>query len=168
MKLVVNGVEAEIPNETGGSTPVKALTKAEYSTLPEAEKQADVLYVVTDDEPETGSGSNGAIYSAEETRIGMWFGKPLYRKVISIVLSNETITHIPISADIIVRRGEIYVGTATGQEDVIPGIFQLIAIEASNWVSWYFDRTNHRFTIWSGKYKNASAYIIAEYTKTTD
>lgn len=68
-------------------TPVKPVTKAEYDALPEADKQSDTMYAITDDNEDGGSsgGSGGGsyeeIYSTEETRIGTWIdGKPVYRK----------------------------------------------------------------------------------------
>ena len=73
-------------------TPVKTvLTQAEFDALPEAERNKG-LYVISD-----GSGSGGSsggvtnnVYSEEETLIGIWMGKPLYRRVLSFVFDTET------------------------------------------------------------------------------
>ncbi len=68
------------------AVPTKVLTLAEYNALSKEEKQADMLYAITDDRP-GGSGSGGGgggagNYSTEETRVGTWIdGKPLYRRV---------------------------------------------------------------------------------------
>lgn len=68
----------------GSGTPVSVLTKAEYDALTDAEKQADVMYAITDDASGGGGGSSGGeVYSTEETRIGTWIdGKPLYSRVV--------------------------------------------------------------------------------------
>ena len=87
MKLVLNGESVEF-SEGGGGLPegtvaVKPLTQAEYDALTDEEKQADVVYAITDD---AGSESGAVVpseevYSTEETRIGIWVdGKPIYRK----------------------------------------------------------------------------------------
>lgn len=92
MKIAINGEILEVSG--GGALPegtvaVKPLTQAEYDALTDAEKQADVVYAITDD---GGSGSGGdsseEIYSTEEVRIGTWIdGKPLYRRVVHIPVS---------------------------------------------------------------------------------
>lgn len=72
----------------GVALPTKAVTKAEYEALTEAEKQAEVLYAVTDDAPGGGSGASGNVYSTEEHRIGTWIdGKPLYQKTVDSPLT---------------------------------------------------------------------------------
>ena len=91
MKIAINGEILEVSG--GGALPegtvaVKPLTQAEYDALTDAEKQADVVYAITDDAG-SGGGSGEEIYSTEETRIGTWIdGKPLYRKVFSFVISD--------------------------------------------------------------------------------
>lgn len=72
-------------------TPVKTvLTQAEFDALPEIERNKG-LYVISD-----GSGSGGSsggvtnnVYSEEETLIGTWMGKPLYRRVLSHVFDDD-------------------------------------------------------------------------------
>ena len=68
----------------GVALPAKTVTEAEYNALTEAEKQAEVLYAITDDAPGGGGVPGGGceVYSTEETRIGTWInGKPLYRRI---------------------------------------------------------------------------------------
>ena len=83
MKISINGEILEVSGLPEGAVPVKPLTKAEYDALTDAEKQADVVYAITDD---GGSGSSSGdsseeIYSTEEVRIGTWIdGKPLNGK----------------------------------------------------------------------------------------
>ena len=93
MKIAINGEILEVSG--GGALPagtvaVKPLTQAEYDALTDEEKQADVVYAITDD---GGSGSSSGdsseeIYSTEEVRIGTWIdGKPLYRRVVTGVVT---------------------------------------------------------------------------------
>lgn len=85
MKIIINGEIVEVAE--GGScpsTPVTPITSAEYEALSDADKQADVTYLITDDNEggDSGGGSSEEIYSTEEVRIGRWIdGRPLYRKV---------------------------------------------------------------------------------------
>lgn len=85
MKIAINGEILEVSGLPEGAVPVKPLTKAEYDALTDEERQADVVYAITDDAG-SSSGSGGSseeVYSTEETRIGTWIdGKPLYRKVV--------------------------------------------------------------------------------------
>lgn len=57
-----DGVEitqTETGPEISVSLPTKTVTKTEYNALTDAEKQAEVLYAVTDDSPGGGSGDGG-------------------------------------------------------------------------------------------------------------
>ena len=100
MKIAINGEILEVSGGGGlpeGTVAVKPLTQAEYDALTDEEKQADVVYAITDD---GGSGDSGnsseEIYSTEETRIGTWIdGKPLYRKVVSF--TEPDIVSVPSS-----------------------------------------------------------------------
>ena len=88
------------------TTPVKAMTKAEYDALTDEQKQAEVLHVITDDNGDASSGGSGSapgeVYSEEETLIGTWMGKPLYRRVLSFVFDTETVHDvISLPADIV-------------------------------------------------------------------
>lgn len=57
MKIAINGEILEVSGLPEGAVPVKPLTKAEYDALTDEERQADVVYAITDD---GGSlGSNG-------------------------------------------------------------------------------------------------------------
>lgn len=75
----------------GVALPTKTVTKAEYDALTEAEKQAEVIYAVTDDAPGGSGGSAFEVYSTEEQRIGTWIdGKPLYRITIPVHVTNTS------------------------------------------------------------------------------
>lgn len=70
------------------------LTQEEYDALPEEQKKG--IYIVDDGEEDgsddaSSESSAGEVYSTEETRIGTWIdGKPLYQKVINIVMPSIT------------------------------------------------------------------------------
>lgn len=89
MKIAINGEILKVSGGGGalpeGTVAIKPLTQAEYDALTDAEKQADVVYAITDDAGSSGSGgSSEEVYSTEETRIGTWIdGKPLYRVALS-------------------------------------------------------------------------------------
>lgn len=85
-------------------TPVKTvLTQAEFDALPEAERNKG-LYVISDGSGPGGSSGGVAnnVYSEEETLVGTWMGKPLYRRVLSFVFDTEIIHDmISLPADIV-------------------------------------------------------------------
>lgn len=124
MKIVIDGKEAEVVGGANG-IPVEAHTKAEYDALTDEQKQAEVLHVITDDNggvSSDGSGSSpGEVYSEEETLIGTWLGKPLYRRVLQISPSKfpnidstiRTASHIlPTGIQLVSFRG-FYITTAS-------------------------------------------------------
>lgn len=66
-------------NVLGVTTPVKAVTQAEYDAMPEEERGG--FKIITD--ANISLKDRGEVYSTEETLIGTWIdGKPLYRKTI--------------------------------------------------------------------------------------
>lgn len=78
MKIAINGEILEVSG--GGALPegtvaVKPLTQAEYDALTDDEKQADVVYAITDD----GGEFSSKVYSTEEKAVGVWIdGKTVY------------------------------------------------------------------------------------------
>jgi len=86
MKIVIDGKMVDVPAGQNG-IPTVPLTQAEYDALTDDEKNAEKLYLITD-AAASGSGGGGSseeVYSTEETRIGTWFGKPLYRQCLSLI-----------------------------------------------------------------------------------
>ncbi len=84
-------------------TRVKPLTKLEYETLSEEEKQADIVYILTDQVSNgNGSGNEGSsyeeVYSTGERVIGKWVdGKPLYQRTfLGTVSSSGTFPSISL------------------------------------------------------------------------
>ncbi len=93
--------------DTTDGIPVEVHTKAEYDALTDEQKQAEVLHVITDDNGDASSGGSGSapgeVYSEEETLIGTWMGKPLYRRVLSFVFDTETVHDVIYLPDDIVE-----------------------------------------------------------------
>lgn len=101
-------LQKQIDQGGGGSTSYYG-TSAEFE---EFKKRTDIPdgteYIVTDDYSEGGSSGNSNVYSLEETLIGEFLGKPLYRKVyrtsengISIATSKTSVdTYVDNKAEI--------------------------------------------------------------------
>lgn len=101
-------LQKQIDQGGGGSTSYYG-TSAEFE---EFKKRTDIPdgteYIVTDDYSDGGSSGNSNIYSLEETLIGEFLGKPLYRKVyrtaengISIATSKTSVdTYVDNKAEI--------------------------------------------------------------------
>lgn len=109
------------------STPTKTLTQAEYNALSEEEKQADILYAITDDGGSSGGGaSTGEVYSTEETQIGTWIdGKPLYRKVVQSTFASASSTWQVISppiASAVMQKISAYFRFPGGSFESIPTV----------------------------------------------
>jgi len=151
------------------STPTRTLTQAQYNALTAEEKQADVLYAVTDDGGSSGAGDSGCHnYSLEEQVVGRWIdGKPLYRKVVISALPDAINQWKPISDPI--ENGEIkmQIGTACpineGSFHIPYNDGNLITIikyrKEDNSISGFINRTDML---------KVPVNIIVYYTKTTD
>lgn len=153
------------------------LTQAEYDALPEAEKNKGV-YVVSDGEDageESGSTGPGEVYSEEETVIGTFLGKPLYRRVIRMTIpsginasTSSELLHVSIPVDNI-RTLEASVKAQSGQWCSVP---YYITADDICWVA--YNEPNHRIApnsiriIGSTNQVGRTIVITMEYTKTTD
>lgn len=150
-------------------TPNKALTSAEYEALSDAEKQADVAYIITDDNEESGGsgGTSEDIYSTEEVRIGRWIdGKPLYRKVINATTPSTKDSWSSVAPPIknaIVVMFHSYITNAYNEifDTVFTGPAGSILLKYSNATGSLFYTQNSDFI-------NRPIILILEYTKTTD
>lgn len=175
-------------------TPVRSiLTQDEYDALSETQKSKG-LYVIDDGNSGSGGGgsssSSGEVYSTEETRIGTWIdGKPLYRKVISfpegvtfeasltsyvVVVSQTTVS--ATNVDRLCRSyGAIY---NEGLVNFLPwSAFNVTANQTSpvNGLSHYYISYTNRSGVLLNRIASAGnsasfeyAYVVVEYTKTTD
>lgn len=167
----------------GVTTPVKAiLTREAFEALPETERNTG-MYVVYDEEDESstpstpgGSSSSEEVYSSEETRIGTWFGKPLYRKVftgtIPTNLTVNTITKFAVGTvankDTLVSVQGMVPTTTTDNQYTIPiyinGLWICVMIWANMLHLCVYPPSEDTISKLSGQ----QFHLIAEYTKITD
>ena len=110
----------------------------------------------------TVDGYNPFEYSTSEKKIGIWDGKPLYRKIIKDTLANN---HVTISDSYIVRISG-FVKSTHNQWWPTPGIYSDSGY--NNFI--YLNTARNGFTIdYNSYYSSSSQYeIVVEYTKTTD
>lgn len=161
--------------------PVRDLTQEEFDALPEEEKSKGLFFLPGDGE--SGGGGFNNIYSTDEVRIGTWVdGKPLYRKVVKTTFPQTkdgsgvssafaTISGVTPSTVLKTYGGCWY--CTNNYWAAIPSV--RIASSSSIDIDVYSDvgGCSFRFS-WYGSdvhYTNLSgseAYIIIEYTKTTD
>ena len=145
-------------------------TLQEYNTrLAENNTSLDDILDTVNNLPEGGSSRGSSeVYSLEETVIGTWLGKPLYRKVVDYgplpnndaVAVNHNIKdigRIVQFSGVAVRydNDTLYIPYVTFNELNMGGILIFMTNETIG-----IRTTNDR-----SKY---SAYIIVEYTKSTD
>lgn len=140
------------------SIPTKAVTSAEYNALSEHEKMADIQYIITDDNSESGGtgGASGEIYSTEEVRIGTWIdGEALYRKtVVFKATGNES--KVPISgySELVTAYGS---GISSNAKALIPSSGSSVFMNGGDIIVYLKNAT-----------VGSNITITLEYTKTTD
>lgn len=121
------------------------------------------------------STSSGEVYSAEETVIGTWFGKTLYRRTFHFTMSsavNSWQVISPLIPDVEVRKIEGICDRTSVWVDYIPvvGIVDKIFYVSAAYHKTASDGipsgfvTMHTNSIFNG----ADCYFTIEYTKTTD
>lgn len=120
-----------------------------------------------------GGGTSEEIYSTEETRIGTWFGKPLYGKGYTVSGRTSSASQLYVNLDNdpskipIKCYGEVTVGAGTVYQ--IP--FTRFGSDPNNIISFTFYRntTNGiRYVIRWDVESDFVAQFYIEYTKTTD
>lgn len=191
-KIVLNGSVVEISNAesstsvvfddtmstndagvTGVTNPVKAvLTQTEYDALPEEERNKGFYIIKGGTGNGSSSGSFKEVYSEEETVIGTWMGKPLYRKIITgVTPATNTFTEVssPIASieqlcrlDIMLNRDNSSWWT--------PCPYATSTDTGVSTLSAQVDRSTNRICMIASKpaLLNAPFTAIVEYTKTTD
>lgn len=148
---------------------VKGVTQAEYDAMTDEQKKG--LFVITDRNPGNVSGGDescsgaGEVYSTEETRIGTYFGKPLYRFCFIVQsLSYTTNIWTPIGPKIenVDWINALYASVSkkgdTPRLRVINDLSAQVAFDA-DYVKFY---SSERW------YNGTDLRIVIEYTKTTD
>lgn len=110
----------------------------------------------------TGGGTD--IYSLDETRIGTWIDRPLYRKVISLNGISGSTVNIPHGVPNIGGAIKVF-----GFISHTNGMYMIPSIEStSNYVTVVFvDATKIQLKIggWTNAFTNCPTRIVIEYTK---
>lgn len=122
---------------------------------------------------QAGGGSSEEIYSTEETRIGTWLGKPLYRKAYNFTTSSSAL-NMQIKIDNI-DYGYI---TMTDKSVLLDNIGNSKSMPMNFVTSTTFIcRANVQYTsdagwfvyfVYPSDVKNKKGIVVVEYTKTTD
>lgn len=117
------------------------------------------------------SGDDGGTeeYSTNEKQIGTWInGKPLYRKVITFAVNAEHLTTAGTGVEL------ISIPNIDAMTSVTGGLYdsgtQLISAGTHYSDNYYFECVvqKTRVLYLNKGYKNGTAYLVVEYTKTTD
>ena len=152
----------EIDKEDVG-TPTWTGTQAEYDAA-KSDIADGTIVNITDDDGNMVGARTTEIYSTDELEIGRWInGKPLYRKVFNVTISNTKEQLFPhnISNVGMIMAKEWYLHNGT--------IWQNQAYAYPYAAGFTADATNVRIeknstSTWAG----AESIMIIEYTKTTD
>lgn len=148
--------------------PTKAVTSEEYESLSDTEKMADVEYIITDDNEESGgspgSGTSQEVYSTEETRIGTWIdGKPIYRRVFvfnSLLGSGGEIATIPNVETVVSIKGTANIAGQVTDLSYFNSSASSVTLAYT---------IGNKFMVYFGTSTTLQSMIaIIEYTKTTD
>lgn len=161
------------------TTPVVPLEKSEYDSLPEEKQQAQAVYLVDNGDTASkryinyyhgemvgGSGgssdSGGEVYSEEEVVIGVWCGKPLYRKVFKGDGFSGRKLISGLSIDTVVNAaGAVKVNFPEATWTLAP-----IAKPSDNF--WVDTQGENLCLYANGSYANHQYHIAVDYVKTTD
>ena len=124
-----------------------------------------------------GRTSFDNVYSPEEVRIGTWFGKPLYRKVITGTLgasgtTDVTITDVlPMTCDIVNITGSITAMNGANKQ-ARPISLYLNYSSQENFISFILLGQNAtRYDLkffYTAPYAESGFNVLLEYTKSTD
>lgn len=155
------------------------ITLAEYEALSTEEKNNDTTYFITDaDNTDPGGVGTAGILkpwlydSDEEVVIGIYDGKPLYRKVYyienQVISSSEIVINIDISSEI-----EKCVKVSSSIYDSLNSAWMLLPFRHPSYpIDLYVDGGSAVHLIFSNAYspydRITKIYITIEYTKTTD
>lgn len=149
-------IEGDVISATGGGS------VTEYGTTAEFEEHKDQFeegteYLITDDyeQPET--------YSEEETLIGTYNDRPLYRRVVKLTSTTTGEHRLPYDLSFVLEMLKVdamangYIGNGANFNSF------------SNWGFCFSDWNASGFNIYKGtRYGNFEVRFIIEYTKTTD
>lgn len=146
------------------TTPVKAvLSPSEWDALT-PEQQSSGLYVVT---TPSDTGTSWDVYSTEETPVGTWIdGKTIYRKTYNFTTPSAGPDHNIFSVE------DLQIGTLLNIRGMVASTDRVTAISNYNGNNYYFNASlfndNYIKASVTSSYAKKPAFIIIEYTKTTD
>lgn len=171
-----------------GDIPLKPITKEAYANLSDNEKASETAWLITNDgniTPGTNNGTSSGtlsnVYSEEETVVGTYLGKPLYRKVFKVrtpssagenrpciidqssvqaSFPEETELAVDIRGMCIADSNQYYPIQWNGATQ--SGSFGVCAYNRA--LYWQFFPTSTTLATFGSKV----AYLTIEYTKTTD
>ncbi len=150
-------------------------TLQEYNTrLVENNTSLDDILTTVKNLPGSSGGGSSNIYSTEETVIGTWLGKPLYRKVYEFDVeakTNGTFTkselgisetdHITIN---IGSSGALYYNAAKTKNGFSPISYYVSSTDRSH----VYVNMDKNLIIQNQSETPRKYYIVLEYTKKTD
>lgn len=151
-----------------GDIPLKPITSAAYASLSEDEKNSEIAYLIIDSDSVVTPGeasdiASSNVYSEGETVVGIYLGKPLYRRVISgtfptLGSSWFNLYQLQSSDRLVNAYGSITVNSSV---QITPSLYSSIAHDfGTGYVLFAQSQDNN--------YSNRSYKITLEYTKTTD
>lgn len=165
-------------NQSCGSSIGKVTTgiSSNYTSRP---VNMAVLYCIKAVKSESEIRADGEIYSTEETRIGTWIdGKPLYRKAFKATLFNKQSSGdalLSLEASAVATNIYGFAISSSGAHFMIPLIdFDLTNNSLTHAIIPYYTTSvgspiiAARIYGKDGRFYNAAATFIVEYTKTTD
>lgn len=107
---------------------------------------------------------NRNTYAFTETVVGKWINKPLYRKVISVTLTNGFASSSAFTQNL----GHSHIATAWIEHNDLRVTIPAANVSA-NWQTRCFINTNFvQIQNNNTDYVGDTAYVVVEYTKTTD
>lgn len=148
--------------------PTKFLSQEEYDSLPDEQKNENVIYATPQDKNSGGSSggsSNLDVYSTEETRIGTWIdGKPIYRRTFAgTFLTAEMVVMSNADIDVLIgAKGCILYGSNL--------LLSIPYLSSTGYVSVYAKINENNLYLYSRYSETIGKQysITVEYTKTTD
>lgn len=145
----------------GGSANIAYGTTEQFNAQKES-APVGTTFLITDDV----GGSDGGIYDGEERVIGTWFGKPLYRKTITMSELGLGTTSVALPNDL--KMITSFKGVLINKNDnKVMRVLPFSDNTNANNIRVDSDGTYLRvitYTDWS----NYIPYVTIEYTKTTD
>ena len=108
-------------------------------------------------------------YSTTEQRIGTFSdGKPVYRKTLIANITNTNTVNVALD---ITNQDKVWINCGLGffmKDDKSISMPLIYYYDSSNYVRTYISGTNAQIKIGASSWAPGTAYIVVEYTKTTD